>query len=56
MKAERWPLKVEGSTVGQEHGEEGVDMGNQQKQIVLKDDIGKPISFMLVKKKENKSK
>lgn len=40
MKTERWPQRVEG-TVGQGHGKEGVEMGNQQKHLLLKDDIGK---------------
>lgn len=54
VKAERWVQRVEGSTVGQGHGKEGVEMGNQQKHLLLKDDIGNPNSFMLVKKKKIK--
>lgn len=54
VKAERWAQRVEGSTVGQGHGKEGVEMGNQQKHLLLKDDIGNPNSFMLVKKKKRK--
>lgn len=55
MKSDSQLLRVEGSTVGQEHRREGVEIGNQKKQILLKDDIIQPNSFMMFKK-ENKSK
>lgn len=41
-----------GSTVGLEHGREGVETGNQKKQLLLKDVIIKPNSFMMVKKRK----